>query len=168
MIREAAAGDLGRVREIYNDSIARETASLYTEPRTEAQMLQWFGQFGAKNPLVVAEENGRVLGWACLSPWDERLGYRTTAEFTFYVDAAARGRGLGRELLAHLDARAAGLGIRCVVSRIVGDNAASIHLHERAGFARAGTLRQVGRKFDRWLDLTLMQLTFEARVASEP
>lgn len=162
MIREAVAGDLERVREIYNDSIARETASLYTEPRTEEQMRKWLGQFGQGHPLVVAEEAGRVVGWACLSPWDERLGYRTTAEFTFYVDAAARGRGLGRELLAHLDARAAGLGLRCVVSRIVGDNAASIRLHEQAGFACAGTLRQVGRKFDRWLDVVLLQKLYGA------
>lgn len=157
-IRDAEPRDLGRIREIYNDSILNETASFYTDPRTDAQMREWFAAHDARNPVVVAtDESARVIGWACLSRWDERLGYATTSEFTFYVDRAARGRGVGKGLLAHLDERAPKLGCRTLVSRIAGESEISMRLHEAFGFRKVGTLEKVGRKFDRWLDIVLYQ-----------
>lgn len=162
-IRDAEPRDLGRIREIYNASILKETASFYTEPRSDAQMREWFAAHDARNPVVVATDGAlsdRVIGWACLSRWDERLGYATTSEFTFYVDETARGRGVGRSLLGHLDARAPALGCRTLVSRIAGESAASVKLHEAFGFRKAGVLEKVGRKFDRWLDVVFYQKVY--------
>jgi phosphinothricin acetyltransferase len=163
-LRGATSADLGRIREIYNHSIQHETASMHTEPRTDAQMREWFAGRGERYPVIVAGEPAegaeRVVGWASLSRWDERKGYDPTVEFTFYVDPAARGRGVGKRLLAYLIEVAPQLGARCIVSRITGESAASVRAHESLGFTHAGTLRQMAQKFGRTHDILLYQRHF--------
>jgi L-amino acid N-acyltransferase YncA len=107
--------------------------------------------------VLVATEGAAVLGFASYGsfrPWE---GYKHTVEHSVYVDAAARGKGVGRVLLSALIDHATASGKHVMVAGIDASNAVSIRLHETLGFITAGTLTQVGRKFDRWLDLLFMQ-----------
>ena len=117
---------------------------------------------GAFSVLVAVERNGdEVLGFASLSPYKERAAYRSTVENSVYVDAAHRGQGVADRLLGDLLAVARSSGFHSVIARVGGGNAASIALHAKHGFAEVGVERQVGRKFGRWQDVTVMQLVFD-------
>ena len=156
-IRDARDEDLPRILEITNYAILNTTAVWSLQPTTLDARRQWLAdRTGQGYPVLVADDGG-ALGFATFGdfrPWD---GYRHTVEHSLYVHAAARGRGLGSALLDALIWRAAGLGKHVMVAGIDADNAVSIRLHEKHGFEKTGHLRQVGRKFDRWLDLVFMQ-----------
>lgn len=108
--------------------------------------------------VVVAELSGGVTGFAALGPHDTKCGYRATVELSVYVDRGFRGQGLGRAMCQRLIEQAAGAGVHLIVSRIAGEMAASLRLHESLGFERVGVLKQAGYKFDRWIDVVFMQL----------
>jgi phosphinothricin acetyltransferase len=156
-IRAARAADVGAITEIYNQAIVDTTATFDVEPKTEADRAAWLrsleGRFGA----LVAELDGQVVAWAALVPWSERAAYAGTAETALYVHAAHRGCGIGRRLCAALIDEARNRGFHTLVARLTAESAASIHLHREAGFSRVGTMREVGRKFGRLLDVHIMQ-----------
>jgi L-amino acid N-acyltransferase YncA len=109
-------------------------------------------------PYLVAERDGRVVGYCYAGPFRPRIGYRHTLEDSIYIDAAEIGRGIGRALLEPVLARCTELGYRQMVAVIGGrETIASIRLHEALGFAHMGILRSVGFKFGRWVDIVLMQ-----------
>jgi len=114
-------------------------------------------------PWLVAETDSRFAGYAYLSPFRPRPAYRYGVEGSVYVEEAARGRGVGCILLTALIEAARGRGLRHVIGAISDSetSAASIRLHERLGFRRVGAYVQVGWKFGRWLDVTLMQLDLD-------
>jgi L-amino acid N-acyltransferase YncA len=150
--------DAERIAAIYNQAVLATTVTFDIEPRGLRSQQQWLAAHGERHPVIVEEEVGLVRGWASLSPWSDRAAYGTTAELSVYVDEAHRGRGIGAALVRELVERARRLGYHTIVSRITAGNPASIRLHERAGFVLIGTMREVGRKFGRWLDVVLMQL----------
>jgi L-amino acid N-acyltransferase len=158
LIRPATPPDLPAITEIYNDAVLTTTATFDIEPRNSDQQLRWFEDHGADYPLLVAEMEGRVVGWASLSRFAERVAYSITAETSVYVDAEHRGQGIGRELLGALIDEGRGRPFHSLVARIAEGGEASIRLHERFGFEVVGTLKEVGRKFDRLLDVSLLQL----------
>lgn len=161
-VRDATAGDLGAIFAIYDREVAYGTATFETEPRSEAQRLEWFEAYDrARYPVLVAEDEGRVVGWARLYPWSPRPAYARTAENAVYVDESARGRGVGRALLEELLRRARRAGIRVVVARIAEGNPASVALHRAMGYQRIGVMRRVGEKFGRVLDVELMDVHLE-------
>jgi L-amino acid N-acyltransferase YncA len=157
-IREAAETDLPRILEITNQAIAHTTAVWSVTPATLEARLVWLRERTARGfPVLVAEHGGVVLGFASYGdfrPWE---GYIHTVEHSVYVHPDARGRGVGRALLTALIAHASRSGRHVMVGGIEATNTASIALHKWAGFTEAGVLREVGRKFDRWLDLLFMQ-----------
>ena len=106
----------------------------------------------------MAEIDGVVAGYASLSAYRERAGYRTTVEDSVYVHADHRGAGVGRALLDEIVDVARERGFHSVIARIVADHAASIRLHAAVGFQHVGVEREVGRKFGRWLDVAVMQI----------
>jgi L-amino acid N-acyltransferase YncA len=158
-LRDATEADLPRILAITDDAILHTTAIWELEPTTLEARRAWFVERRERGyPVLVAEgSTGRVLGFGSYGEFRPRAGYRQTVEHSLYVDADARGRGIGRELLAALIDRAAAEGRHVMVAGIDGENDGSIRLHERFGFEHAGRLREVGRKFDRWLDLVFMQ-----------
>ena len=107
------------------------------------------------------EGTGEVLGFASLSSYKERAAYRSTVEDSVYVDSDHRGRGVADRLLGDLLAVARTSGFHSVIARIGGGNEASIALHAKHGFVEVGVERQVGRKFGRWQDVTVMQVVFD-------
>ncbi len=108
--------------------------------------------------MLVAEEGGRVAGWASLSPYSDREAYARTVEISVYIDEAYRRRGAGRLLMERIIGEGRDLGHHAILAHITADNHVSIRLHEALGFWRVGTLREVGVKFGRLLDVEVMQL----------
>lgn len=157
-IRDATSSDLPRIAEILNEAIANSTAVWSSRPTTLEARRTWFEERRARGfPVLVAEQSeGRILGFASFGdfrPWE---GYAGTVEHSLYVDVGARRRGIGARLLAALIERARALGLHAMVGGIESSNAASLRLHETLGFVESGRLREVGRKFDRWLDLVFV------------
>jgi L-amino acid N-acyltransferase YncA len=160
-IRSAAGRDIPAITEIYNQVILRSTATFDTVPKDHEERRAWLEGHAPEHPVLVAEENGEVLGWASLDPWSDRSAYSATVVDTLHVRENARGRGIGKALLAVLMDCAREKGIHTVMARIAGGNEASVRLHERFGFKPVGVMREVGLKFGRLLDVHLMQKIFD-------
>jgi phosphinothricin acetyltransferase len=158
LVRLATLADAEAVRAIYNAEVLHSTATFDLRPRSLSQQRRWIEHHQGAHPAIVAVVDGAVAGFGSLSLFRDRPAYATTVEDSVYVDEGHRGRGVGRALLAELVRLAAAQGFHTVVARVSGDNAASIVLHEACGFSVVGVEREVGRKFGRWLDVTVLQL----------
>ncbi len=159
IIRDAHVNDIGAIFDIYNHEVLHGTATFDTEPRIAGRDDAWLTERDRKrHPVIVAEVDDRVLGWASLNPWSSRGGYARTAEGSVYVHREFRGQGVGRVLLAATVERARDAGLGVVLARIAEANEASVRLFERLGFGRIGTQRRCGEKFRRILDVELMDL----------
>ncbi len=158
LIRHAAESDLPTILAIYNDAVAN-TLAIWNETLVDLEnRRQWLeGRNRDGFPVLVAERDGAVLGYASYGLFRTFDGYRHTSELSVYVAADARGGGIGRALLTALVEEARARKVHVLVAGIEAGNAASVKLHASLGFEEAGTLKQVGRKFDRWLDLLFMQ-----------
>lgn len=146
---------------IFNHAIAHTTALYDLEPRTPAFMESWFDtKDRARIPVLGAiDADGSLAGFATYGAFRTFAGYRHTFEHSLYVRADRRGSGLGRALLAAIVDAARERGVRTLVGVIDAENTASLALHRASGFQSAGLLRSVGRKFGRWLDVEILQLT---------
>jgi phosphinothricin acetyltransferase len=169
-VREAVASDAPRIAAIYAHHVLHGLASFETEPPDGAEIARRLGEVRARGlPYLVAEADGRVVGYAYAAPYRSRPAYRYTVENSVYVDRDCTGRGVGRQLLERLVAAAAACGCRQMIA-VIGDSAnrPSIALHESCGFARVGLLPAVGFKFGRWVDSVLMQRALGAGDATPP
>lgn len=158
-IRPATADDLPQILDIHNDAVLHTTAIWDEAPVDLADRRAWFDARAEGGfPVLVAEIDGRIGGYASYGPFRPRASYRHTVENSVYVHPDFRRRGLARGLLTKLlqiagdDEQA-----HVVVALIESGNTVSIALHEQLGFTTAGVMAEVGRKFDRWLDLTILQ-----------
>jgi phosphinothricin acetyltransferase len=157
-IRDATAADLPQILAIYNDVVLNTTAIYDKTVSTLDERRAWFdGRKSQGMPVLVGESNGAVLGFSSFGEWRSRWGYRFTVEHSVHVRADQRGRGHGRALIEALFPRAAAMSVHVMVAHIDAAATASVHLHEKLGFEYVGTFREVGHKFDRWLDLVCMQ-----------
>lgn len=161
VVRPALKEDLGAITEIYNDAILTTTATFDTEPKTEAWQLGWFQSHGGRFALLVADREGLVVGWASLSMWSDRPAYDDTAETSVYVRREFRGQGIGRMLEAALIEQARRSRFHTLIARIAGESTVSLRLHESLGYVRIGTMKEVGRKFGRVLDVHMLQKMLE-------
>lgn len=168
VIRAARVEDAESIATIYNEAVRTTTATFDTEPRTLVDQVDWLRRHQGHYPVLVAEADGQVVGWASLSEWSERRAYLRTAENSVYVDPAWRNQGVGRSLLANICKAGASQGLHTVIARIADGNAASLHLHESVGFRSIGVMREVGYKFGRLVDVHLMQLVFDRAGNTEP
>lgn len=159
MIRCAKKEDLNAILAIYNDAIINTTAVYTYEPQTIDERIAWFETKQRNHePIFVFEENGSVLGFATFGSFRPWPAYQYTIEHSIYVDASARGKGIASQLLQHLIVEAKAKGYRTLVVGIDASNEASIKLHQKFNFKHAGTLTNVGYKFDYWLDLAFYEL----------
>ncbi len=165
-LRQAHAGDLSGINAIYNHFVLNSTCTYQTEPSTLDERRRWFDEHlaaGVRLPVFIACDSQRpesVLGWGSLSPFHPRQAYCFTVEDSVYVHHEFHRRGIGQMLLQALLAHAEKVGYHAVVALISADQAASVELHRKVGFTEAGQLREVGFKFDRWLDVLYMQRNF--------
>jgi L-amino acid N-acyltransferase YncA len=157
IIRPATVDDLPAINEIYNHYVLHSTSTFQTEPEPLEGRAAWFAAHDDAHPVTVAERAGEVLGWASLSRFHPRAGYRFTVEDSVYVRHDCHRQGIGRALLADLIDRATALGYHTILALISADQEASLALHRQFGFAQVAYLREVGTKFDRWLDVIYLQ-----------
>ncbi|HEY3318354.1 MAG TPA: GNAT family N-acetyltransferase [Coriobacteriia bacterium] len=150
--------DAAAIADIYNQAVLHSTATFDTQPRSTEEREGWLTCRGTAHPVLVAEADGRVVGWASLSPWSDRPAYARTAEVSVYVDESARGSGVGAALMAALLERARDVGVHALLARVCTENDVSLRLSERFGFGHVGVMREVGEKFGRLLDVAVLEL----------
>jgi L-amino acid N-acyltransferase len=158
-IRRASFQDAAAIAAIYNQAVVSSTATFDTLPEGPEDRIVWLEEHTApQHPVLVAERDGRVIGWAALSRYSTRCAYDATVEASAYIDENETRRGLGTALSeALLEAGRAG-GVHAVVSRICTENAASIAMARKLGFFEVGVMREVGVKFGRSLDVMWMEM----------
>ena len=160
-IRKAQLEDLQQITEIYNQAVLKTISTFHLYPRSWEEQVNWFKSHGDKYPLLVAEESGSVIAWACLSPYSDREGYQYTVTDSIYVREEFRRQHIGYELLNILIGEAQKLGYHSVITFIARENLASIGLHEKVGFVYRGELKEAGFKFGRWMDVCFYQRMLE-------
>jgi L-amino acid N-acyltransferase YncA len=160
-LRPATRADLPAITEIYVHAVTDGTASYELTPPTLAEMTERFEALEKGGyPYLVAEEEGRILGYAYAGPFRTRPAYRFILEDSIYLAPDVQGRGIGRLLLAGLIEQATAAGFRQMIA-VIGDgrpDSASVKLHEKMGFRHSGKLEGSGYKHGRWLDTVFMQL----------
>jgi L-amino acid N-acyltransferase len=160
VIRLATAADAQAIVEIYNHEVTRSTSTFDIVPRTIEQQREWLAARSGAFAAIVAVDDARrvVVGFASLSPYKERAAYRTTVEDSVYVHHQRTGGGIGKALLGRLVEVARESGFHSMIGRIEAGGEASRALHASCGFELVGIEREVGRKFNRWLSVAVMQL----------
>ncbi len=169
-LRPSTAADVPAIARIYGHAVLHGTGTFETEVPGLEEMARRHDDVLAKGlPWLVAEEGPVILGYAYANPFRPRLAYRFCLEDSIYLDEAARGRGVGRLLLAELIARCEARGARRMLA-VIGDsaNSASIGVHAACGFEPCGRFDQAGWKFGRWLDVVLMQRSLGAGSTAAP
>ena len=161
-ILDAVEADLEKITEIYNDVIRTSTAVFSDAPVTvEDRVAWWKARVAQGYPVLVARDEDGVAGFATFGDFRAWPGYRFTVEGTIHIDASVRRRGVGAALMEVLIQRARAAGKHVMVAGVDEANIASLRFLEGNGFERAGQLREVGHKFDRFLDLVFLQYTLE-------
>ena len=156
MIREAQRSDALAIARIYNQGIEDRGATFETEPRTPADISSRLAETD-RFPVLVADEDGTILGWAGLSSYRARACYAGIAEFSIYLDRGARGRGTGRQLLAALVDTARARGYWKLVSRVFPTNAASRALCRSCGFREVGVYEKHAQLDGQWTDVVIVE-----------
>ena len=170
ILRPSQEPDLPAITAIYGHHVLHGSGTFETEPPTLADMRARRAEVLARHlPFLVAEEGGRILGFAYCNWFKPRPAYRFSAEDSIYLAPDAHRRGLGRALLAELAAQAQAAGVRKLIA-VIGDsaNAGSIGVHRSVGFEQVGVLKSCGWKFERWLDVVLMEKTLGAGNSRAP
>lgn len=153
--------DLPAIVELYNWAITHTTATFDTTPKTVNSQIDWFNSHGDKYPLLVAELDGVLVGWASLSEWSDRCAYTTTAEVSVYVEEGYHGHGIGAKLMEALVIAGKEAGFHLAVARIVEGGEASIALHKKVGFVESGIMHEAGYKFGNYLDVHILELLLD-------
>ena len=161
IIRNASIKDLDVITNIYNKAIKKTVVTFDTEEKSIDEQMTWFQEHGPKNPIIVAEETGNILGWAALSKYSTRCAYSDTAEISLYVKDEYQDRGIGKKLMEKIINEGEKAGLHVVIARISEGNKKSIHLHKSVGFEHVGIMKEVGIKFGKRLDVYLMQKIYK-------
>ncbi|NJN16771.1 MAG: N-acetyltransferase [Oscillochloris sp.] len=158
-IRLAAETDLPGILAIYNEAVLYSSASYDLEPVSLEDRRAWYrARVDAGFPVTLAELDGQIVGFGSYGTFRAKPGYRFTVEHSLYIGSAWRGRGIGSAILADLVLRARAAGYHAMIGGVDSANQGSLRFHQAQGFVEIGRLREVGRKFDRWLDLIFVEL----------
>ncbi len=159
-IRKANISDIPDIKNIYNQAIKNTNSTFDTVEKTTSEMKEWFKEHGSKNPIIVFEKEKKAIAWASLSKYDEKAAYSDTAELSLYVLEKYQGEGIGKKLMKEVLKKGRKVGLHAVIARITEGNTVSIHLHEQIGFEKIGTLKEVGQKFGKTLDVHIFEKIF--------
>lgn len=162
--RIAELKDLSSITEIYNEAILTTTATFDTEPKSIGERKSWFESHDKSHPVIVAEIDGVIAGWGCLSKWSERAAYSKTVENSLYVKAEHRGKGIGKAILHELIRIAEHNNFHTIIARIADGNSISVKMHADEGYSKIGVMREVGEKFGKMLDVNIMQLILDKKI----
>lgn len=159
-IRPAAAatpGDIEAICAIHNQGIADRIATLDTTVRAADDTRRWLEERGPRHPVIVAEVDGTVVGWASLNRFNPRAAYDNVADFSVYIERGWRGKGIGRQLLDRLIGIARSIGFHKMVLAAMTYNSAGIALYSRAGFSHVGVYHEQGQLDGQWVDVVIME-----------
>jgi len=156
-VRPATAADAASICEIYNQGIEDRLATLEAELRTPPERREWLQARGPRHPVVVAEQDGRVVAWGSLNAFNPRDAYRHVADFSIYIERGYRGKGVGTVVLTRLVELARELGYHKMVLSAFPFNAAGMALYERLGFRTVGIYKEQGLLDGRWVDTIVME-----------
>lgn len=157
IIRDATADDAAAIAAIYNQGIEDHLATLETQARSPEERAAWMAAKGPRHPVLVAEDDGQVVGWGSLNQFNPRPAYDHVVDFSIYVGRDHRGRGIGDALLTALETRALDLGFHKMVLAAFPHNPGGMRLYERHNFRTVGIYREQGRLDDRWVDVIIME-----------
>lgn len=160
-IRKALIKDIKQITNIYNEAIKKTNATFDTKEKTISEQKLWFKNHGPKNPIIVAEKNGSIFGWAALSKYDDKCAYSDTAEISLYIKTEHQGQGIGRKLIDEIIKQGEKAGLHSIIARITTGNNISVDLHKSVGFEIVGIMKEVGYKFEKRLDVYLMQKLYK-------
>ena len=161
MIRRVRAEDAACLCDLYNHFVETSIVTFDEERLTEVTFQAKIGDVSERHPWFVYDLNGTPKGYALASPWKSRCAYRYSVETTVYVSPAHQGCGIGTALYRHLIDSLVKTEVHSLIAGITLPNPASITLHEKLGFEKIGQFKEVGRKFDKWLDVGYWELLFE-------
>jgi len=162
IIRHAKESDLPQILAIYNDIILHTTAVYDYRPHTIEMRREWFeGKRIGNFPVFVAEDHDRIMGFSSIGPFRAWAAYKYTVENSIYVAAHSRGKGLGKLLLRPLIIEAKAKELHAMIASIDATNEPSLRLHKSFHFQEVAHFRQVGYKFEKWLDLKFLELIFD-------
>ena len=156
-IRKAKEKDIKDITKIYNEAILKTNVTFDIKEKSVREMKKWFNNHGTKNAIIVSEKDKKIVGWAALSKYDYKKAYSKTAEISIYVFEKYQGQGIGKSLMKEILNEGKNAGIHAVIARITEGNDISIHLHEEFGFEKVGTLKEVGKKFGKILDVHIFE-----------
>jgi phosphinothricin acetyltransferase len=160
-IRKALINDIEGITDIYNEAILRTNSTFDTVEKSLEEQISWFKNHGPKNPIIVAEDNDLILGWAALSKYDKKCAYSDSAEISLYVKEEFQNQGIGKKLLYEIIKQGEKADIHSIIARITAGNNISIKLHESVGFKVIGVMKEIGYKFGKRLDVYLMQKIYK-------
>jgi phosphinothricin acetyltransferase len=156
-VRQATLTDADAICRIYNQGIEDGIATLETEERTPAERRQWLESRDGRHPVIVAETDGRVVGWGSLNPYSQRRAYDYVADFSVYVERSWRGKGVGSRLLPRLIELAREHGFHKMVLSAFPWNEAGMMLYKKFGFRTVGIFKEMGKLNGRWVDTIIME-----------
>ncbi|MBG47306.1 MAG: GNAT family N-acetyltransferase [Pseudozobellia sp.] len=158
-IRDAQEKDIRSILEIINFEILNTTALYHYEPRTLNQQLEWFKDKKKSNfPVLVAEDESGIIGFGSYGTFRPWAAYQFSIEHSIYVHKDSQGKGVGNVLMTELIKKAKQEGYHTMLAGVDASNEASVAFHKKFGFKEVGIFKQVGYKFDKWLDLNFLQL----------
>lgn len=158
MIRDVKLQDAQAITDIYNEYVLNSTITFETEPLSVETMESRIKTLSKDFPYFVYEEDGKILGYCYVHHWKERAAYRYTLETTVYLSAQAKGKGIGTILMKKLISTCKEGGYHSLIACITAGNEESYHLHDKLGFKQVAHYKEVGLKFDKWIDVVDFEL----------
>ncbi len=159
IVRDATENDLKAINDIYNYYVINTTVSYQEIPETFNDRTKWFQNLIKSNfPVVVAEIDGKIVGWGSLCSFQDRSAYRFCVENSIYIDENHLQSGIGTAIIKELISKAKDNGYKSIIAKICSEQEQSIVFHEKFGFKKVGYLKNIAFKFNRWLSVTIMQL----------
>jgi phosphinothricin acetyltransferase len=156
-VRQASLDDLEAIRLIYNQGIEDRVATLDTETKSRAQIVQWWSEHDQLHAILVATESGKVIGWASLNLFSHRCAHSGIADLSVYVAREHRGRSVGSHLLSELKTEAAKAGFRKIVLHALDGNEGGKQLYRKMGFVQVGVFKQHGLIDGGYVDVVVME-----------
>ena len=162
-IRTATINDINSITEIYNEAVLNTTATFDTETKSVENRIEWFNNHGKQQPIIVAEENNKIVGWASLSLWSDKRAYDSTSELSVYVHHEHWGKGIGKKLVEIITLEGEKAGLHNILARITSGNESSMHIHYMHGYELIGNMKEVGFKFNKFHDVYMLQKLLNKR-----
>jgi L-amino acid N-acyltransferase len=156
-LRAGLRADLPGILSIMNYYIEHSTTTFDLKPKTLLELESWFSQFESGFPILVAELEQKIVGYAYLSAFRPKAAYKKTGELSIYLEPNSQGRGFGKDLMNAILEKGESLGYHTILSFITSENRESITFHQIFGFVHAGQIKEVGYKHNRWLDVSIYQ-----------